>query len=110
LYADERRKRRMKLNITLDDEATKRFQAVKEDMGVKTNVTVLQYVISREYGRIQRSKVRRVFLPKEVYDLMEEAAKARGQTIDEYVEETVEPLLKDYKAAKMEASKHGKQN
>lgn len=96
----------MKVNVVLDDEATKRFQAVKEHMGVKSDLSVLQYVISREYNRIQRSKVRKVFLPKEVYDQVEEAAKARGQTIDEYVEEITEPLLKEYKA-KMEASKHG---
>lgn len=96
----------MKLNITLDDESSKRFEAVKEHLGVKGDVSALQYVISREYGRIQRSKVRKVFLPKEVYDQMEEAAKARDQTIDEYVQEITEDLLKEYKA-KMEASKHG---
>lgn len=75
----------MKLDVVLDEEATKRFEAVKEHTGMKSNVSVLQYVISREYARIQRSKVRKVFLPNETYDLMEKAAKARGQTIDEYV-------------------------
>lgn len=96
----------MKLNITLDDENSKRFQTIKEDIGVKSNLTVLQYAISREYSRIQRSKIRRIFLPNEVYDQMEEVAKTRDQTIDEYVEEITEGLLKEYKA-KMEASKHG---
>jgi hypothetical protein len=96
----------MKLNITLDDENSKRFQAVKEHIGVNSDLSVCQYVISREYNRIQRSKVRKVFLPNEVYDLMEEAAKIRGQTIDEYVQEITEDLLKEHKA-KMEATKHG---
>lgn len=96
----------MKMSITLDDENSKRFQAVKEHLGVISNVSAVEYVIGREYSRIERSKVRKVFLPNEVYDLMEEAAKARGQTIDEYVQEITEDLLKEYKA-KMEASKHG---
>ena len=87
----------MKLNITLDDENTKRFQAVKEHLGVKNDVSTIEYAISREYGRIQRSKVRKVFLPNETYDLMEKAAEARGQTIDEYVQEITEDLLKEQK-------------
>jgi hypothetical protein len=87
----------MKLNIALDDEATKRFQAVKEHIGVKTDLSVLQYVIAREYSRIERSKVRKLFLPKEVYDEIDEAARARGQTIDEYVQEITENLLKEHK-------------
>jgi hypothetical protein len=47
----------MKLNVVLNDEATKRFEAVKKHIGVTTNISTLQYVISREYGRIQRSKM-----------------------------------------------------
>ncbi|MGD0978891.1 MAG: hypothetical protein ABR962_07085 [Candidatus Bathyarchaeia archaeon] len=96
----------MKLNIIMDDENSKRFQAVKEHIGVKSDLSVLQYAISREYSRIQRSKVRKVFLPKETYDLMEEAAKARGETIDEYVDYITDGVLKEYRA-KMEAAKHG---
>jgi hypothetical protein len=41
----------MKLNITLEDESSKRFQAVKEHTGMKSDLSVLQYAISREYGR-----------------------------------------------------------
>lgn len=96
----------MKLNTTLNDKTTQRFEAVKEHLGVKTDVSVLEYVISREYDRIQRSKVRKVFLPKAVIDKMDEAAKVRGQTIDQYVEEITDGVLKEYRA-KVEASKHG---
>jgi hypothetical protein len=104
LYLKE--KESMKLNVTLDEQASTRFLAIKEHIGVISDLSVLQHVISREYRRIQRSKVRKVFLPKQVYDQVEQAANTRGQTIDEYIEEITKPILEEYKA-KMEASKHG---
>jgi|SRR5271157_6256604 len=95
----------MKLNTTLDDENSRRFQAIKEHMGVKRNCSVLQWLIGKEYGRIQRSKLTRVFLPKEVYVKVEKAANARDQTIYEYVEEITDNLLREHKE-KTEGSKH----
>jgi hypothetical protein len=79
----------MELKATLDNENSKRFQAIKENLGVKSNQSVLESMIGHEYRRIQRSKVHRVFLPEKTYAELEEAAKARGQTVDEYAEETI---------------------
>jgi hypothetical protein len=84
----------MKLNATLDEENSKRFQEVKEYSCLKANVSVMSLLISKEYNRIQRSKMRKVFLPKETYVKVEKAAEKRGQTIYEYVDEITSDLLK----------------
>jgi hypothetical protein len=93
----------MKLNITLDEELTRRYETVKEHTDLNNDKSVLAFLISKEYNRIQRAKYHRLFLPKETYDLAEEAARARGQTIDEYVDELTEAMLKEAK----EGVKHG---
>ena len=93
----------MELKTTLNEELTKRYQTVKEHTGMENDKNVLAWLISKEYGRIQRSKRQKVFLPKDVYRLVEKAAEARGQTIDEYIDEVTEQLLKNAK----EAEKHG---
>jgi hypothetical protein len=54
-------------------------------------------LISREFGRIERLKIHRVFIPKETYALVEKAAESRNQTVDEYIQEVTEDLLKNAK-------------
>jgi integrase len=61
----KRRKKDMKLNVASDEEETKRFQAVKEHMGVHANRSVIDLLIGNEQDRIWRSRMRKVFLPKE---------------------------------------------
>lgn len=87
----------MKVSTTLNAEMSKRFQAVKEYTGVKANNNVLILLITKEYQRIQQTKTHRVFLSNETYDVIEEIAKTRGQTVDEYVEEITEDLLRKEK-------------
>jgi hypothetical protein len=84
----------MKLNVTLNEEQTKLFQTIKEHLGVVSSRSVVTWLIGKEYQRIERTKVRKVFLPNEVYRLVEQAAEKRGQTIYEYVQEITEDLLK----------------
>ena len=96
----------MELKTSLNEEMTKRFQAVKENTGVKSDKEVLAILISREYSRIERRKIRRVFLSNETYDLIEKTAEARGQTVDEYVEELTEGLIRKAK----EGVTHGSSN
>jgi hypothetical protein len=85
----------MELKTTLNEEMTKRFQAVKEHNGMSSDKEILNTLISKEFHRIERLKLHKVFLPKETYDLAEKTAKARGQTIDEYIDEMTEKLLKE---------------
>jgi hypothetical protein len=93
----------MKLNVTLDESASKAFQEIKNHMGVTSNRSVVGLLISREEDRIWRSRRHKVFLPNETYDRAEKAAEARGQTIHEYIDEVTEDLLKNAK----EGVKHG---
>lgn len=87
----------MELKTSLNEELTKRYQAVKEHTGMKSNDSVLAFLISKEYDRVQRSKRHKVFLLKETYMMAEKAAEARGQTIDEYVEELALDMIKKAK-------------
>jgi predicted DNA-binding protein len=93
-YRTQRRKKNMRLNVTLDESASKAFQEIKNHLGVTSNRSVVGLLISREEDRIVASKRRKVFLPNEVYDRAEKAAKARGQTLDEYIDEITSDLLK----------------
>jgi hypothetical protein len=93
----------MELKTTLNEEMTKRYKTVKEHTSLIDDKSVVAFLISKEYHRIQMLRYHRVFLPKETYDRAEKAAEARGQTIDEYIDEVTEELLKDGK----EAVKHG---
>ena len=87
----------MELKTTLNEKVTEQFKVVKENSGVNDDKSVIALLISKEYDRIQRSKLHKVFLPNEVYDLVEKATEARGQTIDEYIQEVTEDLLKNTK-------------
>ena len=84
----------MKISVTLDDETAKAWEEVKKHSGVTTNRSLIGIMISHEEDRILRASRRKVFLPNEIYDKAEKAAKARGQTIDEYVDEITSDLLK----------------
>lgn len=90
----------MKLNVTLDQKSSEKFEQVKKHFGVTANQSVIAFLISQEYGRIERSKRRKVFLPKETYDRADKAAASLNLTIDEYVDSVTEQLLKNPKEAR----------
>jgi len=85
----------MKLNVTLDEKASKAFQAVKEDFGFQNNTSVIGLMISHEESRMLRASRRKVFLPNAIYDKAEKAAKALNLTLDEYIDSVTEQLLKN---------------
>jgi hypothetical protein len=85
------------LKITLDEEMAKRYEAVKENMGVNNDQSVIGLLVSAEYSRIQNRKLRKVFLPKETVELAEKAAEARNQTLDEYIEELTLRMIENAK-------------
>jgi len=94
----------MELKTTLNEEMTKRYQAVKEHSGMNSDKEILNVLISREYSRIQRSKLHKVFLPRETYEMAEKAAEARNQTLYEYVEELALDMIKKAKEGEKDAS------
>jgi hypothetical protein len=87
----------MELKTTLNEEMAKRYQVVKESTCMPSDNSVLAFLISKEYNRIQERKYRKVFIPNEDYDLIEKAAKAQGQTVDEYIEELTLDMLRKAK-------------
>lgn len=90
----------MELRATLDPEMTRRFETVKKDTGMTDDKNVLAFLISKEYRRIERAKIHKVFLPKETYKMAEQAATARGVTMDEYVEELALEMIRKVEEAK----------
>ena len=87
----------MKLNVTLNEKLSKRFETIKEHLGIISNQSVLAFLIAEEYRRLQKKQTRRVFIPNEDYDLIEKAATAQGKTVDEYVQELTESQLRKEK-------------
>jgi len=85
----------MKLNVTLNEEQSKAFQEIKKDSCMISNKSIICLMISHEEDRILRASRRKVFLPNEIYDKAEKAAKTRGQMIYEYIDEITDALLKN---------------
>jgi len=85
----------MKLNVTLNDEATKRFQAVKEYYGFKANTSLVGVLLAKEADRIQEERMKRISIPNERYEALAKEAKARGLDVDEYVNKIVTECLKE---------------
>jgi len=85
------------MELKMNEKTTEQFKAIKEHAGMNSDKEVLAVLISREYHRIERLKLHRVFLPKETYELAEKAAEARNQTLDEYIEELALNLIKKEK-------------
>jgi hypothetical protein len=88
----------MELKTTLNEEMTKRFQAVKESFGMKTNANTLNHLISKEYHRIQQATHHKLFLSKDVHDALIERANALGKTPEEYVEQIILEHTKELEA------------
>jgi hypothetical protein len=84
----------MELKTTLNEEMTKRFQTVKKRTGIKDDKNVLGFLISEEYDRILMANHRKLLVANETYALLEKEAEARGQTVDEYIEELIEKQIK----------------
>jgi SRSO17 transposase len=82
------------MELKMNEKATEQFKVVKENMGVNSDQSVIGLLISKEYHRIQRSKLHKVFLPKETYEKAEKAAEIRNQTLYEYVEELALDMIK----------------
>ena len=93
----------MELKTTLNKEMARRYNTVKKSTGMHDDKSVLAFLVNQEYGRIQKAKVHNLFLSKETYDLTEKAANARGQTIDKYVQQVIEEMIKNAK----EGVEHG---
>ena len=87
----------MKLNVTLNEKASKAFQEIKKDNCMQTNSNMIRLLISREEDRILRASRRKVFLPNAIYDKAEKAANALNLTIHEYIDSVTEQLLKNPK-------------
>lgn len=96
----------MELKTTLNEETTRRYQAIKKHSGLSNDKELLAILISREYHRIERLKLHKVFMPKEIYALVEKAATARGETVDEYIGDLTDDILRKSK----EGAKHEKEN
>ncbi len=93
----------MELKTTLNEEMANRYKTVKNHTGMHDDKNVLGFLISKEYDRIERAKYHRLFLSHATYDMAEKAAEARRQTIDEYIAQIIDEIVKNAK----EAEKHG---
>jgi hypothetical protein len=82
------------MELKMDEELTEKFKAVKEHMGVNSNQSVIGLLISTEFDRIQARKYRNVYIGKETYAEAKKAAEARGKTVDTYVKELTEDMLR----------------
>jgi hypothetical protein len=96
----------MELKTTLDEKMTEKFLVVKENIGVKDDKSVLGFLISKAYDKIQDTRYQKLWISNEVYGMAEKEAAAQNVTVDIYVTELVEKKLKELK----EAEKHGKEN
>ena len=85
------------LKIELDEILRERFLVVKENTGMQNDKSVLAYLISKAYDKVQNSKYRSLFVSHATYDLIEKAATARGQTIEIYMHELIEDLIRESK-------------
>lgn len=79
----------MELKTTLNERMTKKFEAVKERFGMKSNTNILNLLITKEYQRIQEATHHKLFVSGPVYDALVERANALGKTPEEYVEQII---------------------
>jgi hypothetical protein len=93
----------MELRTKLNEEMTERFRVVKEHIGVKANKNVLAFLISSAYDKIRETRYRKVFVAPETYDMVEKKATAQGQTVDIYVQESMDDIIRKSE----EGVKHG---
>jgi hypothetical protein len=84
----------MELKTTLNEQMTEKFKAVKEHFGVNSNQSVIGLLVSAEFDRIEARKYRKVFIGKETYAEAKKMAEARGKTVDMYVKELTEDMLR----------------
>lgn len=84
----------MELKAVLDAELTERFLVVKEHTGMENDKSVLAFLISKEYDKIQESRHRRLFIRNEVYDVLEKKAAAQGQSVDIFVQELIDDEIR----------------
>jgi hypothetical protein len=82
------------MELKMDEELTEKFKVVKENMGVNSNQSVIALLVSAEFDRIEARKYRKVFIGKETYAEAKKMAEARGKTVDMYVKELTEDMLR----------------
>jgi hypothetical protein len=87
-------KESMELKTTLDKKTTEKFMVVKEQTGMKDDKSVLAFLISEAYHKIQDTRCRKLYVTPETYDLAEKKATAQGQTVDIYVQELIEDQIR----------------
>ena len=85
------------MELKMNEKVTEQFRVVKEHSGVNDDKSVIALLISKEYHRIERLKLHKVFLPKETVELAEKAAEARNQTLYEYIEELALRMIENAK-------------
>lgn len=93
----------MELKTTLNEKLTEKFLVVKENTCMKDDKSVLAFLISQAYEKVQETKCHKIFVAQEVYDILERKAEAEGLSVEVYVSELVEDQLKKAK----ERVKHG---
>jgi hypothetical protein len=88
-------KESMTFKVPLDEEGSKKFQAIKKYFGVEKNSSAIALLISQAYDKIQKSKTHKLFLSKKTYETAKVHAEQRGQKVEEYVNDLISERLKD---------------
>ena len=82
------------LKIQMDEVLNERFLVVKEHLGVNNDKSVMAFLISKAYDKIQGSKCHKLFIRTEIYDRLEKKAAAQGQSVDIFVQELIEDEIR----------------
>jgi len=85
------------MELKMNEKTTEQFKAIKEHAGMNSDKEVLAVLISKEYHRIERLKLHRVFMPKEIYALVEKTAETSKLTVDEFIAEFCDEVLRKAK-------------
>jgi len=82
------------VSAELDETGEKWFAVVKKDMGLLADADVLRVLISNAYHKLAEGP-KRIWVPKELYELVEREAKREGKTVEDLVCEIVKEYTKE---------------
>ena len=99
-YTSRYTKEKENMELKMNEKVTEQFRVVKENSGVNNDQSVIGLLISKEYHRIERLKLHKVFMPKEIYALVEKTAEAQNLTVDEYIAELTDEIVRKAKERK----------
>jgi hypothetical protein len=85
----QRRKKNMSLKIPLDEEGSKKFQAVKRYFGFEEDSSVIALLITQAYDRLQKQGTHKLFLSKKTYETAKVHAEQRNQKVSEYINDLI---------------------